>query len=253
MRAFIQYILSFSLIINLANASTNLQKVLKDGDQFYDERESLDKAYQALALYEKYLDTHPDSIDALWRASMANYYVGHLLQEEKKRIERYKKGVKQGELCVKLSNNKVVECYFWLATNTALLKKEYGIFSLAFGIGSIIKIFDKALKIDSKYAGSGPYRMLSLLYYKAPGFLGGDRKKAYSYILKAMEQSPKESLNYYFYIKFLKDDGEAEKALEVAKKFTEAATPADFTYFESKTAYKNILHFLKTKELPKKD
>lgn len=242
------------LILTFINSSfASLPGELQKGDAFYNEREDLSKAYQALALYEKHLDENPGSIEALWRASMANYYVGHLLKKEDKRINHYKKGVTQGKLCVDLAKNHKVECYFWLATNTALLKKENGIFSLAFGIGGIIKLFDKALKIDSHYAGSGPYRMLALLYYKAPGFLGGDDEKAYSYIKKAISQSPNEPLNYYIYIKFLNEDGKIDEALKIGNDFSKVADKKKFAFFESRTAYKNIQHFLQTKELPKKD
>jgi tetratricopeptide (TPR) repeat protein len=250
-RTSLKAFLSFLLMLNLTHAS--LPQDLINGDTYYKDRESLEKAYQALALYEKHLDSSPESSEGLWRASMANYYVGHLLKKDEQRIEHYRKGVKQGILCSDLTDNKKVECFFWQATNLALLKKEHGILSLALGIGGIIKLFEKALKIDSKYAGSGPYRMLALLYYKAPGFLGGDEEKAYSYIEKAIAQSPNEPLNYFFYIKFLKEDGENDKAMKIARNFTIKAEGKQFSFFESRTAYKNIQHFLRTKELPKKD
>lgn len=251
MYSFFKLISLVLILINLANAS--LPKDLITGDKLYAERENLEKAYQALSLYEKHLDLEPDSIEALWRASMANYYVGHLLSNDSKRIDHYRKGVKQGIQCAELTKDKKVECYFWQATNMALLKKEHGILSLALGISNVIKIYEKALLIDSHYAGSGPYRMLALLFYKAPGFLGGDELKAYEYIKKAIEQSPKEPLNYYFYIKFLVEDNEVEQALKIAKLFAKDTSDSTFSYFESRTAFKNINIFLATKELPKKD
>lgn len=225
---------------------------LKQGDLLYSKRAKIENAYQALSLYTKHLDREPSDVNALWRASMANYYIGHLLKKEEQRLSHYKKGIDQGKLCIAYSKKKLVECYFWLATNTALLKKENGIFSLAFGIGGIISLFEEALQIDPKYAGSGPYRMLALLYYKAPGFLGGDTEKAYRYIEKSIELSPNEPLNYFFHIKFLKDDGELEEAMKIANHTKKVINPEKLSFLESRTAYQNILYFLQNKNFPKK-
>lgn len=112
--------LIFTLLVFASNSHSTLPEDLINGDKFYEGREDINQAYQALALYEKHLDMTPNSTDALWRASMANYYVGHLLKEKKKRVDHYKKGINQGKLCNSLSNEKKVECLFWLATNNAL-------------------------------------------------------------------------------------------------------------------------------------
>lgn len=95
--------------------------------------------------------------------------------------------------------------------------------------------------------------MLSLLYKKAPGFLGGDEERSFTYIKKAMEQSSDEPLNYYFYIKFLMEEGKEEEALKVANTFASSHEKTVFSYFESRNAFKNIMLFIKTKELPKDD
>lgn len=237
----------------LLASTSDISPDLLAGDELYQKRADIRYAYQALSLFEKHLDSAPKDPQALWRASMANYYTGHLIENQEQRVAHYKKGVAQGELCVRESNAQMVQCYFWLGTNTALLKKESGIFSLAFGISGIISLFKKALLLGPQYAGSGPHRMLALLHYKAPGILGGDSKKAYSYIRTAIEVTPDEPLNHYFYLKFLHEDHKTEEALKVGKDFVAKFGAKEFSYFESQTAYKNILHFIDHRELPKED
>ncbi len=231
------------------NTFADLAPELIQGDQLYEKRENIDNAHQALYFYNKYLDKNPKDKEGLWRASMANYYVGHLIEGHRKRKGHYKAGIKQGNACLENSKEPIVECYFWLATNTALLKKEQGILTLVIGIGHIITLYGKALKIDPHYASSGPYRMLALLYYKAPGFLGGDVKKAYSYIEKSILQSPSEPMNTFFLIKFLNDDSKTVEAMSIANKYIKNLKDTKFPYLESRNAYKKILHFIKTKEL----
>ncbi|HAZ11973.1 MAG: hypothetical protein A2X86_07020 [Bdellovibrionales bacterium GWA2_49_15] len=223
------------------------------GDALYEKREQLENVYKAQGHFGKHLDANPNDVQGLWRASMVNYYIGHLLENEDKRIEHYKLGVGQGEACVTHSAKKLGQCYFWLATNTALLKKEKGSINLAFGISSIIDLFNKALELDPLYAGAGPYRMLALLYFKAPFFLGGDEGKAYEFIKEAIRLKPNEPLNHYFYVSFLVKNKKLPEAKEAAKSFLDKVNPSSFEFFESINAHKKILTFFETGDLPKND
>jgi tetratricopeptide (TPR) repeat protein len=205
----------------------------------------------ALENYEKFLTKNNNSIDALWRISMAHYYIGHVLKKSSNREKHFRLGVKTGKKCAELSKRQSVECIFWLATNTALLNKEHGILSLAFGIGHMIDLFEEARKLNPDYASAGPYRMLALLYYKAPGFLGGDKKKALSYIKQSIEKSPNEPLNVYFYMTFLLDKKKSDEAMKIANDFSKKANPKTFPFYESHSAYRKINYFIAHKSFPK--
>lgn len=233
-----------------ADTLTRVETDLNIGDEFYDLRGQIENAYKAQALYKKHFDNFPKDPEGLWRMSMVNYYIGHLTAEKKQRMSYFRDGVNFGERCVSESESKMVQCFFWLATNKALLQKDQGILNLAFGIGGLIDLFSKALTLDPLYAGAGPHRMLGLLYYKAPGFLGGDDKKGYFHINEAIKLKPDEPLNYYFYIKFLINDDKTEQALLEAKDFISKRGTKPFEFFESQTAFNNINYFIQNKKLP---
>ncbi len=242
----------FSLCLNLF--AVDLQESLKKGDDLYEQREEIQNVLAAQKIYEEALAQNPKEPELMWRLSMVHYYIGHLDKDSDIRIKHYELGVDLGEKCVELSKAKpLVGCYFWLATNTALLKKEIGIFSLAFNISGIIDLFEEAKKIDPLYAGSGPYRMLALLYYKAPAILGGDNEKDFENMKLAIKNSPEEPLNYYFYVRLLIGEEQLEEAKKITGQFLEKPRPQSWPFFESKTAYKNLVVFYNTGKLPKKD
>jgi tetratricopeptide (TPR) repeat protein len=229
------------------------QSILVTADHLYSEREDFNKAKKALQIFEQYNKDYPNSVEGLWRLSMGHYYIGHLLLGKKNRFNRkdhFRKGLEAGKKCESLSKKPKVECYFWQATNLALLEQEKGIMSLAFSLGDIIDLLEKAKKTDATYASAGAYRTLAILYSKAPGFLGGDNEKARSYIKKAIELAPNEPLNIVFYAKFLINDDNKPKAIKTISSFIKRADPLKFPFFESKNAYKELNHFLKHEQWP---
>ena len=243
-----RYLFIIFLFLSLNTQAT--PDKIKKADLLYEQREDISNVWEAKKIYEELLAEGEN--ETLWRLSMVHYYIGHKDKEESKRIEHYNKGVDYGRKCREIfKDRRKVECSFWLASNLALLKKENGIFSLAFNLSEVIELFEEAKTLDPLFAGAGPYRMLALLYYKAPGILGGDNDKAFSYIEKAIELKPNEPLNYYFYVKILLDESENEKAKELTKKYLERPRPKKWAFFESKRAYKRLVVFYNTGDLPK--
>lgn len=237
----------------LAESNPSPSSEIRLADSYYAMRGELSYAYLALAIYKKHLDQNPRSQATLWRLSMAHYYIGHLLTNKRQRKEYFSNGVKYGKKCVKDGNSPLVECYFWWATNAAFLKQEQGVFQLAFGISKLFHLFHKSAELNPYYAGAGAYRMLAILHYKAPGFLGGSLQKALGFIQKANEIAKNEPLNYYYFAKLLIRDNRKEEALTITKTFIAAAKPENFEFFESYTAFKNLKSFLATGILPHED
>lgn len=249
-------ILATLFLCSLTTLGTPLEvnEIIKKGDLLYAQREDMNNVFKARDLFMQEFATQPQSRALLWRLSMVDYYIGHLAFQEETRKKYYREGIERAQTCIDLTkHNPKAECYFWLATNQALLKKESGIIALAFGIGDIIELLKKSKEIDPHYAGAGAYRTLALAYFKAPALFGGDSDKAFQYIKKAIKITPREPLNYYFYVKLLVEEGEKEKAMKVATDYLKANKPHKFPYFESNTAYKNLQIFQKTNHLADSD
>jgi hypothetical protein len=235
----------------MANASVD--GLLIKGDELYAQREDIEKANKALIIFEKYNKNYPNEVEGLWRLSMGYYYIGHLLEGKKNRFNRkdyFRKGLEAGKKCEMLTPKPKVECYFWQATNLALLEQEKGIFSLAFSLDDIIKLLEKAKDTNATYASAGAYRTLSILYSKAPRFLGGDNSKARDYIKKAISLAQNEPLNIVFYAKFLINEDNKPKAIQVVSNFIKKADPNKFPFYESKNAFSELKYFLKHEQWP---
>lgn len=199
--------------------SSEYQSDLNKIDELFLKRENVQNAIDALQIIHKYYNqqnTATTDTNVLWRVSLLNYYVGHHTDKSKSKERKnyFQEGVDSAQKCTEISTKPIVECYFWLATNTALLKQETGIFSLAFNLKDLIKLFIKAAEIDATYADGGPYRLLGQLYWKAPSMLGGDNKKAEEFFNKAIQIAPYEPLNYSFYAKYLLKENK-KKAKEI--------------------------------------
>lgn len=241
------FFLVLSQLIQNSHASSVLEKITM-GDKFYEERKDFKSAMRALELFNEALKESPNSVEALWRSSMANYYIGHLKESAEERLAFYKQGEKLGEKCMDISDKRKVECIFWTATNKILLKKEAGKLSLAFGISKVTNLFKLAVEVDPSYASYGPYRMLSLIYRKLPGFLGGDNQRSYSYILKALEKEPHDPLILKTYLKFLVEDKNLEKALMLAKEYLKNSKLPPDKFLEAQNAHQDIKDFYKLKK-----
>lgn len=227
------------------------ENLLQDGAKLYEQRENIENVHKALELFNKKIELDSKSAEAHWRASMAHYYIGNILEDRKQRKKHFQKGVELAEKCKKLTKGKLVDCHFWLGTNVALLKQEKGLVHMAFGLKEIFKHFEKCKKLDPNYASAGPYRMLALLSYKAPGFLGGDSKKAYKYIDEAIKRSPNEPLNIHIKAQFLIDDDKQDEAIKLISNFLKTADPQKFEFFESKSSFTEMKYFLENKKWPK--
>jgi hypothetical protein len=255
----IKFILIISLLFSnllFAQSSDNqkYQQLLRKADTLYDQREDFHKAKQALYLFLQYNKELPEDVEGLWRLSMGYYYVGHLLKGKENRFKRkdyFSKGKKAGEKCEKLVLKPKVECYFWQATNLALLQQEKGIVSLAFSLNIIIDLLEKAKDTNANYASAGSYRTLAILYSKAPSIFGGNNAKAMNYIQKSIVLSPNEPLNIVVYAKILINEDNKLLAIQTISNFIKNADPLDFSYFESKNAFKELHYFLKHEQWPK--
>ncbi len=222
------------------------QKLLIKADKLYAERKDVNQAKKALEAFKQYNRNAPKDPAGLWRMSMAYYYIGHLLPGRKNRLNRknyFSKGIEAGQSCVKYSLRPKVECFFWQGTNLALLEQERGLVSLAFGLNEVIDLLEKAKKIDPHYASAGAYRTLSIIYHRAPRFLGGDSEKSEKYIKKSMTLFPNEPLNIIFYAKYLIDRDQQAKAKKVIQLFLKKANPKRFSFLESKSSFTELKYY----------
>jgi len=121
---------------------------------------------------------------------------------------------------VTASNPNAPEALIWEGISYSGYAKAKG------GIGAL-KLAEKARdllltaeKINPQSLQGSAYTSLGSLYYKVPGWpIGfGDKKKARTYLEKALEVNPAGIDPNYFYADFLREQGDYAKAVEYYKK-----------------------------------
>jgi len=121
---------------------------------------------------------------------------------------------------VTIANDNAPEAMIWEAISNSGYAKAKG------GIGAL-KFAEKARdlllasqKVSPNALQGSAYTSLGSLYYKVPGWpIGfGDKKKARTYLEKALQINPSGIDPNYFYADFLSKQGEYAKAVEYYKK-----------------------------------
>ncbi len=121
---------------------------------------------------------------------------------------------------ITVNNSNAPEAMIWEAISLSGYAKAKG------GIGAL-KYAEKARdlllaaeKINPQALQGSAYTSLGSLYYKVPGWpIGfGDKKKARTYLEKALQVNPNGIDPNYFYADFLSEQGDYAQAMEYYKK-----------------------------------
>jgi tetratricopeptide (TPR) repeat protein len=121
---------------------------------------------------------------------------------------------------VTTANDNAPEAMIWEAiSNSGYAKAKGGIGALKFAEKARDLLLASQKASPNALQGSA-YTSLGSLYYKVPGWpIGfGDKKKARSYLEKALQVNPSGIDPNYFYADFLSEQGEYAKAVEYYKK-----------------------------------
>ncbi|MDI1298002.1 tetratricopeptide repeat protein [Methylotenera sp.] len=121
---------------------------------------------------------------------------------------------------VTTANDNAPEAMIWEAiSNSGYAKAKGGIGALKFAEKARDLLLESQKTSPNALQGSA-YTSLGSLYYKVPGWpIGfGDKKKARTYLEKALQVNPSGIDPNYFYADFLSEQGEYAKAVEYYKK-----------------------------------
>jgi tetratricopeptide (TPR) repeat protein len=118
-----------------------------------------------------------------------------------------------------VNNPNAPEALIWEGiSNSSYAKAKGGLGALKFA-EKARDLFLESEKINPQALQGSAYTSLGSLYYKVPGWpiSFGDKKKARSYLEKALKINPTGIDQNYFYADFLEDQGEHAKAIEYFK------------------------------------
>ncbi len=196
-------------------------------DALFRLRRDPQKAHAAFDAYKALIKAQPSDGEALWRLAMSSYYMtARVAKTDAERETFAAEGRDAGEQSIHFLGDSCAACHFWTAINMAMYGDTVGSFKTFFSLADMRKHLEMSIKADPKYAFSGAYRLLGLVYQKIPGLLGGSDRKAREYFNLAIENSPDEPLNYLFLARLQRDGFDDKKAaLETAQKGLQITPP----------------------------
>ncbi len=191
---------------------------LGPGRKAYRERRDPDRALESYTLFKQVVEENPGDPTALWHLAMSCYYLGQRVVEtgdERKRV--FAEGHRFAEQAV-ARDPKCAPCHMLAGVNQALWGQEMGIFRVLSGLPNVKRHLQASTDLDPTFAGASALRVRAQIARVLPRWLGGGKKKARRYLLRAIEIAPNEPLNYQFLARlYQKDFKQPDKALAVAR------------------------------------
>jgi tetratricopeptide (TPR) repeat protein len=219
-----------ALALLVASASVSAQQVapppLEQARQAFAERSSPAKAKSAADLFAQAAKADPKSYEARWEGAKACYFYGNFTLEtasDSEKMAIFQDGIDRAKAAVAL-DPKGVEGHFWLGVLYGVYGEAKGIFKSLAMVPDIKKEMQTCLELDPAVEGHGPDRVLGRMFYKLPGFKGGDNQKSIEHLVRSMEGSPTNALTRLYLAETYKAEGMKDKAVEQLK-FVVAMTP----------------------------
>jgi tetratricopeptide (TPR) repeat protein len=190
----------------------------QDPDALYADREHLESATQAEAIWAARLASNPNDFESAWKLARARYWLGTNGLPEDQRRKALEAGVEAGRIAAKLRPDRP-EGHFWMAANMGALAESFGLRQGLRYRGAIRDALEQVLKIDPAFQQGSADRALGRWYYKVPGLFGGDKKKSEEHLRKALAYNPNSVITHLFLAETLIEldrEDEARKELEAA-------------------------------------
>lgn len=157
--------------------SASAAELVKQADGLYSERESIEKARQAVGVLRRARMADYGSYEAIWKLSKYNYYLGGHERDEPRKLEAFRDGIAAGEAAVRLAPDKP-EGHFWLGANIGGRAKVQGALYALSSVPEIRREMEAVIKLDEGFQAGSAYLALGQLDLELPDVLGGDPARA---------------------------------------------------------------------------
>ena len=170
-----------------------------------------------------------DRYEVQWRLARALFFLGQESGSRDSGRQLYSTGIGAGERAVTL-NQARVEGHFWVGVNLALFAET------SRGIRGVRALrwarleLKRAIEIDERYHGAGPLRVLGRLNHKAPGILGGNRKRSRELLDRALAIAPSNSVTLMYAAELAFESGEPERTSSLLQLLIESPSDAKWEF-----------------------
>lgn len=196
--------------------SLDARELMAMADQLYEEREDLNKAFQAYDQYKEVLKVNPVEYEALWKSVRTAFYILEVIKHGN--VEKRELIVKEAMQFAKRAtavNPGGVEGHLWLGVIYTKYGEIKGVLKALFLLRPTKKEMKKAIAINDAYEGASAYVVLGRVYEKVPGIFGGSNNKAKDQYEKARKVCPTNTLNLLFMAENYWEMKEKKQAIKI--------------------------------------
>ena len=169
---------------------------IQRADDYWLGRQNLDNVHKGISLLREDLDKYPRDYEAWWRVSRLDSFVArHSSGSGKSRA--LNDGISAGKRAVTLQAGRV-EGHFWLGVNEGLLAEEGGLLEGLRLVDNIRKEMETVVRLNPDYEDGSGLRTLGRVYYRAPFFKGGDKRRSIRLLEECLSKFPENSLTMLY-------------------------------------------------------
>jgi tetratricopeptide (TPR) repeat protein len=188
-------------------------------DRLYADREHLQSALDAAALWESRLKTNPKDFESAWKLARACYWLGGHVAEDDRRAQ-YERGIEAGRQASVLQTGRP-EGYFWMAANMGAMAESFGLRQGIKYRGPVKKALETVLMIDPSFQQGSADRALGRWYQKVPGLFGGSNDKSVEHLQRSLTYDPASTASHFFLAETYLDMNRKDQARQEAQKVLE--------------------------------
>ena len=203
-----------------------------NADELYKGRAHRPNAQAAADIWDASAET---DFAAAWMLARACYWLGTHGNEQERR-EALERGVKAGEMAVRLAPDRP-EGHFWMAASMGTLGEAFGMSQGLKYRGRIKEALERVIAIEPGWQQGSAEAALGRWYARVPRLLGGNKGKAEAHLKRALEYDPFNRLALIYYAELIEEDKPAE-ARALLERVLEAPPLAGWGPEDNDWAYK---------------
>lgn len=196
-------------------SASEVDDLLKEGDELFTQRTDIGKANSALDLYRRAFQVDPSRADAAARLSQALYWQGINLPDGAGR-KVFQEAMEAAKAAVRLAPGSADNHYFY-GVNMALYGQAKGIMSSLTLVDPVKAEMNAVLNLSPCYRSGAAHRVLGRMYFRLPGALGGSNQKAAEHLRLAWDCAPGNVLTSLYLADLHRDEGRMAEALKLVK------------------------------------
>jgi hypothetical protein len=186
-----------------------------DPDRLYADREHLQSALEAAAVWESRLKSNPQDFESAWKLARACYWLGGHVAEDGRRAQ-FERGIEAGRQASVLRADRP-EGYFWMAANMGAMAESFGLRQGIKYRGPVKKALETVLAIDRSFQQGSADRALGRWYLKVPRLFGGSKDKSVEHLKQSLTYDPTSAASRYFLAETYVEMGRTNDARQEAQ------------------------------------